>query len=614
MSIEFLEGPVAGALEGYELRQSQVEMTEACADVIEEGGILMSEAGTGTGKTFAYLVPLILSGKRGIVSTRTLNLQEQLMSKDLGLLSGLGEFSYAIAKGRANYLCSRRLNAFRPSDQEESAEYGRLVGWANRTETGDIEEYGFGRSQLWERVYSDSDACSYRKCGYFSRCFYYRARQRWEKARIVVSNHALTGINAMLQDDSKILPEAEVLIIDEAHAMDQVVSDQVGISLSRRAFETTLNRLLRLGERGTYKGLLCNCPELFSPLESLRNEAGLFWMQVKNTVTHRERIRGAFSMKESMGRLSVSIRALIEDIRKSPIGLFDEDDEIELKAAAVKLKNFAEGLEAFPEETAHFVRWAEVEENRISLRMAPIYPTEFVRDGIVASYGSVVFTSATLSVSGNFRFMEKIYGLEGSKKLSVPSPFDLRKQIRLDIRKGISLQTGNGVDALSAVIAEESGKKDGGVLVLFTSRDVMKRTWERSRGILSDMGLQPMIQGELPNRLMLDVMRKSEDSVIFGLDSFWEGVDVKGDSLKCLIITKLPFEVPSEPLVLARTEEIEKNGGNPFYDYSLPKAVLKFKQGFGRLIRSGNDTGRVIICDERIETKAYGRIFLESLF
>jgi ATP-dependent DNA helicase DinG len=614
MSMEFLKGPVAGALEEYELRQSQVEMMDACAEAIEDGGILMSEAGTGTGKTFAYLVPLILSGKKGIVSTRTLNLQEQLISKDLGLLSGLSEFSYAIAKGRGNYLCSRRLSAFRPSDGEESAEYGRLAEWANRTETGDVEEYGFGRSLLWEKVYADADACSYKKCGYFNRCFYYKARQRWEKAQIVVANHALTGINAMLQYDSKILPDAEVLVIDEAHALDQVVSDQVGITLSRRTLETTLNRLLRLGDRGTYKGLLCNCPDLFPPVEELKNEAGLFWMQVKNILTHRERISGAFSLKDPMKRLSSLINALTENIRKSPVGLFDEDDEIELKAAAVKLKNFAEGLGTFPEETAHFVRWAEIEEKRISLRMAPIYPTEFVRDSIVASYGAVVFTSATLSVSGSFRFMEKMYGLEGSKKLSVPSPFDLRKQISLDIKKGISLQAGNGVDALSAVIAGEAAKKDGGVLVLFTSREVMKRTWERSRDLLNDMGLQPMIQGELPNRLMLDVMRKSEDSVIFGLDSFWEGVDVKGDSLKCLIMTKLPFEVPTEPLVLARTEEIEKNGGNPFYDYSLPKAVLKFKQGFGRLIRSGSDTGRVVICDERIETKAYGRIFLESIF
>jgi ATP-dependent DNA helicase DinG len=614
-AVEFLSGPVAAALSDYELRPSQTEMMEACAAAIENGGTLMAEAGTGTGKTFAYLIPLLLSGRRGIVSTRTKNLQEQLFSKDLGFLSKLKDFSYAIAKGRGNYLCSRRLNAFRPSDQEESAEYGRLVGWANRTETGDREEHRFGRSPLWEKVHSDADACGGRKCGHYSRCFYYRARQRWEKAQIIVANHALTGINAMLADDVKILPEAEVLVIDEAHALDQVISDQVGITLSRRMFETVLNRLLKLGDRGTYRGLLSNCPELFPAVESLRNELEIFWMKVNTGTKHRQRIEGTFFLKDVMETLSASIGSLIEELRRSPLmGLFSEDDEIELRAAVGKLGSLADGLETFPAEAEHFVRWAEVEESRISLRMAPVYPTQFVRDALVASYESAILTSATLSVAGDFGLMERILGLGGSGKVRVTSPFDLRRQISLDIRKGINLQSDGGVEALAAVIRGESSKKDGGILVLFTSRDVMRRTWERTGGALRGMGLQPMLQGEMPNSLMLETMRQSENSVIFGLDSFWEGVDVKGDSLKCLIITKLPFEVPTEPITLARTEEIERNGGNPFYDYSLPRAVLKFRQGFGRLIRSRDDNGRVIVCDERIETKAYGRMFLESLF
>jgi ATP-dependent DNA helicase DinG len=613
-SIEFLRGTVAGALKDYELRPSQTEMMEACAAAIEKGGTLMAEAGTGTGKTFAYLVPLILSGKRGIVSTRTKNLQEQLVSKDLGFLSKLKEFSYAIAKGRGNYLCSRRLNAFRPLDREESAEYERLAGWVDGTGTGDIEEYGHGRSLLWEKVHSDADACGGRKCNYFSRCFYYKARQKWEKAQIVVANHALTGINAMLDEDSRILPEADVLVIDEAQALDQVVSEQVGITLSRRTFETVLNRLLKLGDRGTYRGLLSNCPGLFSPVESLRSDLEVFWLKVKTGCKHRERIKGTFFLRDFMDALALSIRSLTEDIRKSQLGLFSEDDEIELRAAAGKLRNLADGLESFPQEAEDFVRWADIDENRISLRMAPIYPAEFVRNGIIASYESAILTSATLSVAGDFGFVEKILGLKGVEKMSVQSPFDLRRQISLDIRKGIALQSGDGVRALAAVIEEEASKKDGGVLVLFTSRDVMKRTWERSSDALLNKGLQPMLQGEMPNSLMLDIMRQSANSVIFGLDSFWEGVDVKGDSLKCLVITKLPFEVPTEPIALARTEDIERRGGNPFYDYSLPKAVLKFKQGFGRLIRSKNDSGRVVVCDERIETKAYGRMFLSSLF
>ncbi|PIV67577.1 MAG: hypothetical protein COS10_00355 [Nitrospirae bacterium CG01_land_8_20_14_3_00_44_22] len=309
-----------------------------------------------------------------------------------------------------------------------------------------------------------------------------------------------------------------------------------------------------------------------------------------------------------------TLRSLVEDIRTSTMGLFKEDEELELKASVTKLKHFADGLEIFLEDMDGFVRWPEIEEKRIALRMSPIYPRDFIRENIVPEYNSIIVTSATLSVSGDFGFTEKILGLEASAKLSVPSPFDLSSQIAMEIKKGINLVNGEGIDKLASVITDEASKKDGGILTLFTSRDVMKKTWELTAEKLRNLGLNPMIQGEMPSRTMLDIMREGKDSVLFGLDSFWEGVDIKGDSLKCLIITKLPFEVPTEPIVLARAEDIEKNGGNPFYEYSLPRAVLKFKQGFGRLIRSRTDKGRVIVCDERIEIKNYGRRFLENVF
>ena len=261
-----------------------------------------------------------------------------------------------------------------------------------------------------------------------------------------------------------------------------------------------------------------------------------------------------------------------------------------------------------------FVRWPEIEEKRTALRMSPIYPREFIRDNIVPEYNSIIVTSATLSVSGDFGFTEKILGLELSEKLSVPSPFNLGNQITVVIKRGINLFNSGDIEKLAKVIIDEAKKKDGGILVLFTSRDVMKKTWETTSYELSGLGLNPMMQGEMPSRAMLDIMREGRDSIIFGLDSFWEGVDVKGDALKCLIITKLPFEVPTEPIATARTEDIERNGGKAFYEYSLPRAVLKFKQGFGRLIRSSQDTGRIVICDDRIETMRYGRRFMESVF
>ncbi len=473
---------------------------------------------------------------------------------------------------------------------------------------------------IWDRVCSDSDACKGPQCAFFSRCCYFSARREWDKAQIIVANHALVGINAMLDPDARLLPAAELLVIDEAHALDSVLSEVAGITLSNRGFEMLMNRLLRPDDKGTYRGLLSQSPVLFQTVESLRIEIGLFWLRVKNSAKHRETIKGTFELSGPMISLADSIGKLIGEIASGTTGLFQEDDELEIKASIVKLKALAEGMIAFtggvdsPDQTAGFVRWAETEEKRVALRMAPVYPRDFMLHYIIPSYRSIIFTSATLSVSGNFSFTAKVLGLDDAETLSVASPFDFRDQISVQIKKGINYKQPGSPEKLAGVIIEEALKKDGGMLVLFTSRESMRNTWALAGRSLQDMGLNPMMQGEIPNRLMLETMRESENCVIFGLDSFWEGVDVKGDSLKCLIITKLPFEVPTEPIVRARTEEIETGGGNAFYEYSLPKAVLKFKQGFGRLIRSRRDTGRVVICDERIKTMAYGRIFMESIW
>ena len=629
-SERFLTDVIGPAMEGYEPRQSQLDMLKACCKTVGDGGTLLAEAGTGTGKTFAYLVPVLLSGRRAIISTRTINLQEQLVSKDLKFLATLSEFDYAIAKGRGNYLCLRRLNAFRAADEAEGDEHAGLLRWASETATGDIEDYtgsnrsnrsnglnGLNQSLIWDRVCSDADACKGLQCGYFGMCFYFAARQKWAHVQVVVANHALVGINAMLPGDSKILPPADTLVLDEAHALDHVLSEVAGITLSNRGFDYIMNKFLRLDERGTYKGLLAQSPHLFAPAEALRTEMGLLWVKAKSTLSHRVTIKGKFGLREQMAGIARSLHGLIEQIKTGATGLFQEDDELEMKAALIKLGAFADGMEAFIGEAldddAGFVRWADIEDRRLAFRMSPVYPRDFVTNYLSPEYHSMILTSATLSVAGDFGFVTNVLGLEESAVVAVPSPFDIRRQVAVEIKRGINLKHPGSIGKLASVIIEAAAERDGGMLVLFTSRDVMKRTWELASDELSDLGLNPMIQGELPNRLMLEIMRGSENSVIFGLDSFWEGVDVKGDALKRLIITKLPFEVPTEPIAKARTEEIERRGGNSFYEYSVPRAVLKFKQGFGRLIRSKGDTGRVVICDERIETMAYGRKFLESV-
>jgi ATP-dependent DNA helicase DinG len=609
----FLRETVSRTLDHYEIRSSQIEMMNACSGNIERGGTLMAEAGTGTGKTFAYLIPAIFSGKKTLVTTRTINLQEQLVSKDLKFLSSLKEFGYAIAKGRGHYLCKRRLNAFHASDQEEFDEYQNVFEWASETETGDIEDYSSSRKpDIWDRLCSDPDACKGKKCTYYRDCYYFAARMRWSEAQIVVTNHALLAVNTIMPQDSRILPEADALVIDEAHALDAVFSDQIGIRLSNRLVDIIFNRLLKPDERGNYKGLLSQSPVLFPLVESLRMEIGLFWQMVRNEVENRRIIKQAFILKNYLLALSESIGILLENIKTSATGLFEEDEEIELKAAMVKLQNVALEMESFCEEAAGFVRWVDVNEKGTALRMSPVYPSEFIRNNLIPEYDSIILTSATLSVKGKFDLIENTLGISNSEKLSVASPFDIKKQVSVTIKKGIDLRNEDNISKLATVIIEETPKKEGGTLILFTSRDVMKKTWGLTAEELENCGLNPMMQGSYSNRKMLEIMRESNNTVIFGLDSFWEGVDVRGDALKCIIITKLPFEVPTEPIVQARTEIIEKEGGNPFYQYALPKAVLKFRQGFGRLIRTRTDTGKIVVCDERILTKSYGKYFFEN--
>ncbi|HMK42681.1 MAG TPA: ATP-dependent DNA helicase [Dissulfurispiraceae bacterium] len=588
---------------------------DACASAIVGGGTLLAEAGTGTGKTFAYLIPLLVSGKRSIISTRTINLQEQLVRKDLRFLGTLLDFTYAIAKGRSNYLCLRRLNAFRAESPAEEEDYRRVSRWASETSTGDIEDFGISSPIVWDRLCTDADACTGKGCPSFSRCFYFEAKRRWDDAQIIVANHALTAINALMSDDSKLFPPAEVLVIDEAHSLERTLSDQIGITLSNRGFDYILNRVLRVDDRGVYKGLFSLTQSLFTPVERLRTELAALWIAVRTHCSDRTMIRGDIAVKQELLNVRNASMELIESAREGTIGLFSEDDEIELKATLLKLGAHAEAVAAYLDGSDDAVRWAEVEQQRTALRMSPLYPRSFMLTEVLPQHESVILTSATLSANGDFRLMQELLGLEQAQTLSLPSPFDPDRQISIQIEKGIDLRNDEtSVLRLAATIGRAAAEEPGGMLVLFTSRDVMRRTWSAAAAELRSIGRNPMMQGDLyQNRSMLEIMRDSTDSVIFGLDSFWEGVDLQGDALRCLVITKLPFEVPTEPITQARTEDISRRGRNAFLEYSLPRAILKFKQGFGRLIRSQTDTGRVIICDERIITKRYGKAFLLSV-
>lgn len=610
----FLRNVVGTSMTDFEIRDPQLILMHSCGRNIEKGGVLMAEAGTGTGKTYAYLIPIILSGEKALISTKTINLQDQIMSEDLKVLSSLRRFTYAIVKGRGHYICIRRLNAFESEDDKEFFEYKRLKSLVIDDNSGDIDDLKIHIPLIRDKICSDADACNAKKCAYYRNCFYFRARQKWENAQILVVNHTLLAINSMLPEHLKILPKVGILVADEAHALDHVLSEVIGNTISNVALERILNKLLKL-EDGKPKGILASSIDvLFPSFESMKNELKNFEETIGANFNGRATIKGVFKYSNMVRALSAKISRLNEEIRISTRGLFEEDQELELAAERKKLDVFSKNLLRFNNGLEGHVRWIELDKKKTTLRICPIYPKDFVVRHIVPDYKSIILTSATLSVAGDFGLTSNVLGLSDFTRIALPSPYNLKEQIEIVIEDGIYNMKNDEARKIADVIVKEGARKAGGILVLFTSARLMKAVRDLCYETLEEIGLNPMVQREMSNKMILQKMRKTKDAVVFGLDAFWEGVSVKGDSLKTLIITKLPFDVPTEPITAARMDIIKNEGGDGFRDYMLPRAILKFKQGFGRLIRSASDNGRVIICDDRIRRKDYGDLFKRSLF
>lgn len=629
-------GVIARFFDGFEARPQQVQMAKAVQQALLNGRHLVVEAGTGVGKSFAYLVPAIglVRSRTGrvLISTYTITLQEQLTDKDLPFLgeSACGGFTAALAKGRGNYLCKRRLEFALRRQKGLFDEFGSalamLKDWAGQTKDGSLSDVPFvPKAGVWDAVKSEHGNCRGRKCSHFRDCFYRRARRQLEGADIIVANHSLMFSDIVLKEQGqKLLPDYRYVVVDEAHNIEHVAENHFGIDISDSKIKFLLNSLYNLR---THKGLLAylNAEKAVNIVGRTMREARVFFKKVQDWYELNKGETGGrcyanFVDDTVSGHLKNLRSELVKLVKKAE----DFDEKFEIMRFIDRCEVLAEELDCFLRQgKGDYVYWVEVRGSggsAVGLRSAPLNVGEDVRRCLFDKYESVVLTSATLSSSGSdeksgFGFFAERVGLRDFNALRLGSPFDYEKQVTVYIEKDLpNPNEASFVGAASETLKKYVQQTRGRAFVLFTSYAMLEEMAEELRDWLAENDIELLQQGAGADRTaLLKRFKRCKTSVLFGTDSFWQGVDVPGEALSNVIIVRLPFAVPDSPLVAGRLEQIREKGGNPFYEYQLPSAILKFKQGFGRLIRSKSDTGIVVVLDSRVVNRPYGAKFLEAM-
>lgn len=674
-------------LKGYEIREEQTRMAFAVAEAFNGNRVALVEAGTGTGKSLAYLAPAILwairNNERIVVSTNTINLQEQLIKKDIPFLAKNSkvEFKAVLVKGRGNYACLRKLEhaEAEPSlfPDESTAELTNIIEWSRCSQDGCRSDLAFvPQHSAWEEVCCEADQCSRSKCKHYNHCFFYRARRESSSARVLVVNHALLLSDIVLKketgyDATAILPPFTRLIFDEGHHLEDVATSHLSMIISRWSI---LKQLLRLvPQKSNRAGLLTiissritrDLPDslegLYAELSALLEthllpkahdlagltdqtmdglafavgqDAGGFsvgeqklritpevesrtlWLEMRERIT---------SLADALNDYTSALRTLLRRSKDLPEKLYEKlsDQLLDTGGIEGRLQGIADGLLFFVSEAKGYCRWIEVKTGSRGLQTrlcaAPLDISVQIKETILDRLKTIIVTSATLTVGGEFGYLKKRTGFgllpkERLTELQLASPFDYASQTFVGIPEEMPEPTASGYrEALEEHILRAVSISRGGAFILFTSYDLLNRVYSALSQKMTRLGLTVLKQGDTGRHALLAEYRKEGNAVLFGTDSFWEGVDVKGDALRLVIIARLPFQVPTEPVQQARSEKIKAEGGDSFRDFSVPQAVIKFRQGFGRLIRSREDRGAVLILDPRVIKKSYGRTFLRSL-